>query len=74
MGMFDTVNFYCPRCGRTLDLQSKAGDCTLVEYDQDSVPLKIAADLCNTSVWCDDCKESFRVVSMIPTRVAMKLF
>ena len=45
MGMFDSVMITCPSCGKKLEFQSKAGDCTLATYEQDKVPIEIAYDI-----------------------------
>lgn len=53
MGMFDTVYFECPACGREHSVQSKAGRCVLEEYTYRSVPAAIADDLDRQEVVCD---------------------
>ena len=45
MGVFDSVWLKCPECGRDVEFQSKQGRCTLAFYQQDHVPVAIAADL-----------------------------
>ena len=45
MGMFDTLSVPCPRCGKEIEYQSKAGDCTLADYNLSNVPASIAGDV-----------------------------
>ena len=52
MGMFDTVWLKCPVCQLEIELQSKAGDCCLLDYTEDEVPAAIAADLLGEPVTC----------------------
>ena len=57
MGMFDTVEFECPRCGTAISVQSKAGECALMSIDPMVTPLSIAGDLIGETVHCasNDC-------------------
>lgn len=45
MEMYDTVHFTCPKCDRSLAVQSKAGDCRFSDVDHYAVPQAIADDL-----------------------------
>lgn len=46
MGMFDSVFAECPKCGKDVEFQSKAGDCLLSKYRiPGDVPGEIAEDL-----------------------------
>lgn len=56
MGMFDSVNVPCPRCGEMLEFQSKAGDCTLAEYRLDNAPPEIIGDISRDQQWCSGCQ------------------
>lgn len=55
MGMFDSVNVECPSCKHPVEFQSKAGECSLIEYGQHSVPLGIAEDLDGEHKCCQNC-------------------
>ena len=79
--MFDTVWFDCPKCGqRTVDAQSKAGECVLADIDGSAVPLAIAADIEGQTVYCRDrwvsypevkltgCGASFTVCSLLQVK------
>jgi DNA-directed RNA polymerase subunit RPC12/RpoP len=59
MGMFDRVMGGCPNCGRTLEFQSKAGDCTLHTYPFDAVPPEIAKDLAGEVIMCEHCRHEY---------------
>ena len=37
MGLFDEVYLHCPECGEIIEAQSKAGECSLRAYTEDSV-------------------------------------
>jgi transcription elongation factor Elf1 len=45
MGCYDTLNFACPACGRTVQVQSKAGPCKLADYNLKDAPLMVIADI-----------------------------
>jgi hypothetical protein len=51
MSLFDRVWVKCP-CGQSLAFQSKAGDCSLNDYELSNVPVKIAGDLIGESERC----------------------
>lgn len=55
MGMFDTVCVDCPKCGATIEFQSKAGPCELKRYHVSSVPFVIAADISGEIEFCPEC-------------------
>lgn len=62
MGLFDSVYFLCPNgcetangCPETLEVQSKAGECTLSSFSPNAVPMVIAADIDGEQVWCGIC-------------------
>lgn len=74
MGMFDSVNFRCPECRGTVEVQSKAGPCNLENYSEDEVPAKVAADIVGEEAWCEACKRSWKVYSLnSPQLVMMRL-
>jgi len=45
MGMFDSVMFPCPDCGRHIEAQSKSGPCTLQRHWYTQVPEDVAQDV-----------------------------
>ena len=56
MGMFDSVYVNCPECGQRVEMQSKAGDCMLHEYELYDAPAILQADLAYYSPWwCQHC-------------------
>ena len=74
MGCFDSVYFRCPRCQDRIEVQSKAAECDLHDYEPDAVPAKIAADIVGERVWCARCDVSWTVVSInSPPTVVMRL-
>jgi uncharacterized Zn finger protein len=70
MGMFDTVKVTCPSCGEVMELQTKAGNRTLEEFESDDVPTGIALDLAeeyrNGNNRCLKCGTLFRIVAFVP--------
>lgn len=62
--MYDSVIGDCPHCGKQVELQSKAGDCSLDRYEVEEVPVDIAKDLAlndtpwNTTCWA--CKKEYK--------------
>ena len=74
MGMFDSVCFRCPKCSGKIEVQSKEGDCNLIEFDEYEVPSKIALDIVGKTAWCSTCKKAFKVArAPIPKTVPMRL-
>jgi transcription elongation factor Elf1 len=55
MGMFDTVEFNCPHCGKALSIQSKAGPRELREFTLDNAPVEVLQDICSESKLCKRC-------------------
>jgi hypothetical protein len=45
MGMYDTVQAKCPKCGELIEFQSKSGECVFTNYSAKSVPAVIAVDM-----------------------------
>jgi hypothetical protein len=45
VGMFDSLYVGCPKCGGSIEFQSKAGDCVLAEYTLADCPPEVAGDL-----------------------------
>lgn len=52
MGMFDSVNVKCPKCGEVVEFQSKAGNCYLDNYFINKVPISIAIALHGSKETC----------------------
>lgn len=62
MGMFDRVMFRCPNgCEDPVEVQSKAGTCTLASISALRVPWDIATDIVGDHVYCESCRHSFTV-------------
>lgn len=62
MGMFDRVYFTCPNgCEEPIEVQSKAGQCTLASFSQSRVPWSIATDIIGDAAYCEACRRSFFV-------------
>lgn len=53
--MYDSVFIDCVECGASIEFQSKAGDCLLLEFSEDSVPVGIAEDILGNIEACLDC-------------------
>jgi predicted metal-binding protein len=62
MGMFDRVIFTCPNCQARIEEQSKAGTCSLLEFNEREVPIAIAGEIKGNTVHCDNCKETFVIM------------
>jgi len=74
MGMFDEVYAKCPACEPgTMEIQSKAGECTLARYPINEVPAEIAVDIDGQYMTCRDCGHCVRVriPGTQPRRMAM---
>lgn len=44
MGVYDSIDWKCPKCGKRWEAQSKSGPCTLESFTQDAVPMDVAFD------------------------------
>lgn len=53
MGMFDSVWFTCPECKNGMEVQSKAGACSLNNYSSDQVPETIAEAISGETAYCN---------------------
>jgi len=57
--MFDEVGLYCPKCGKAIVFQSKAGPCELRSYILETAPLLVLADLNSDGakgrLYCEHC-------------------
>lgn len=51
--MFDSVFVPCPRCGATLEYQSKAGPCHLNSYTLVDAPVEVKAGLVDERRRCN---------------------
>lgn len=62
MGMCDTVHISCPKCNEVDEVQTKAGDCLLQEYDLDDAPPEILASLARRDPFtCLKCGTQYKV-------------
>lgn len=73
MGMFDSVWFRCPKCEEDMEAQSKAGECSLIDYRSSSVPESIAKDIAGEWVYCKKCKTSYQIEDRKEKMVKMRL-
>lgn len=62
MGMFDSVNVPCPKCGTKAEFQSKSGSCVMRVYELDEAPLDVLMDINRHSPYtCRECGCSYAV-------------
>lgn len=52
MGLFDSLYVPCGNCGKPVEFQSKAGECTMAKYDIYDCPPAIAGDLIGQACGC----------------------
>jgi hypothetical protein len=71
MGMFDRVWADCPKCGKRVEFQSKAGECLLRDFHIDNLPPEIAKDIANDSNECDEC--GYKITFLAPTISRVRL-
>lgn len=74
MGMFDSVYFWCPKCGTRLEEQSKAGECRLWDYSANGVPEVIAQDIEGHPVFCGTCLKTFTIKRLVPRPPSAKMY
>jgi len=61
MGIYNIVHFNCPVCNNRLDIQSSADD-GFGSFDADKCPKETAKDLIDQKIFCDSCKNTFRIL------------
>lgn len=66
MGMYDTVHFPCPTCGKRIEDQSKSGDCVLRYTALAETPADVLRGL-DVAGYCPNCSAAYRLV--ITTRI-----
>jgi hypothetical protein len=66
MGLFDTIIIKCPHCNGETDIQTKAGDCMLQEYDRFTVPVSIAYFINDVEQHCVHCDGVYKVSFELP--------
>ena len=69
--MHDSVETHCPECGDILKLDSEAGECQMVEYNQENIPVCIAEDLDGKEVKCSCC--GAKLICLTETVVIFRL-
>jgi len=75
MGMFDYIEFTCPKCGKHADDQTKVGHCMMDTFNLD-MPMDIceAEMLLCSGVECNHCGQKFVLSADLPTyKVKMTL-
>lgn len=61
MGMFDSVYAKCPKCGESVEFQSKADECAGAVYNvPGEVPARIAVNINGGAQWCK-CGHAVRI-------------
>lgn len=73
MGMYDSLNVDCPKCGKELEFQSKSGACALYNYEKDNLPPDVAIGMNGDVVRCQFCKKRIQLICEIPDSVKIKL-
>lgn len=72
MGMYDTVNVPCPKCGKYHGFKSKSGSCELNEYNMEDVPPDVLEGVNRYApVTCTQCGTKYHVkfrVSVVSIR------
>lgn len=62
MGMYDSVNVPCPKCGNLSEFQSKGGCCLLRCYNLENCPDDVLSDVNRHAPnQCDICGDWFNV-------------
>ena len=57
MGMFDSVMIDCPKCGKPMEFQSKAGGCGLDVFTLENAPSEVLMDIMNEPQFHRACGE-----------------
>lgn len=67
MGMFDSLYVPCGNCGKSVEFQSKAGECICATYTIFDCPPAIAGDLIGQSRGCK-CGAIIQVLGSVSLR------
>jgi len=59
MGCFDEVIIRCPKCCEEIEIQSKAGDCSMCRYNVHEAPVEILGGLNGETFECKNCEHVF---------------
>lgn len=73
MGMFDSVAFICPGCGKEFLEQTKAGECLLQYFPAEACPPEIARGFVNCIVTCYHCHNDWLVQGELPRDIKLTL-
>lgn len=61
MGCFDSVWTKCPNCLRSIEFQTKLGECMLKKYDDNKVPLIVALGVEGKTEVCPNCNTEIKM-------------
>jgi len=70
---FDVVWYDCPKCGKHIDYQTKAGECLLRDIQADRVPLDIASGIQGELIYCTNCNRQWEILVDAPSVVNTRL-
>lgn len=66
MGLFDTITWRCPACGRESGAQTKQGRCIMGIYDASAVPVDAAPALTATFECSCGARYRFKIAGWAP--------
>lgn len=69
--MFDSVYVECPQCNKKQEVQSKAGDCILAEYDRYNAPVEIMKDIDESIINCT-CGHIYKLKAIVFARLEIE--
>jgi hypothetical protein len=61
MGVYDTVEVPCPKCGKIAGFQSKSGECAMRDYTLGNCPVNVMFDVNRHSPHVCECGAKFMV-------------
>lgn len=69
MGVYNNLYVSCPRCGESLEIQSKAGpDSCSTYYDHQDIPTEVIDDIDEDGVYCNTCEQPWRIIARAKMR------
>jgi len=72
MGLYDSVVVECPNCTTEIEFQSKAGECLLDKFDEQTVPATVACDIAGEQEECPKCGTRLEAFLLIKPRLAFR--
>lgn len=62
MALFDRVWIGCPQCSYPIQIQTRAGNCSMMDYTLVSAPQEILLSISKGEINCDGCESKWQLL------------